>query len=103
MSVSLKPVRIDGRRQRSERTRQLIIDAYLRLVRRNWKMQTAIQIAEEAHCSPRSVFEGFHDLDRLTLATADFTIGPGEAEAAPEVAGDKETRIRSHLAIRAWT
>ena len=42
-----KPVRIDGRRLRSERTRQLIIEAYLALIRENpsTPMPTAQEIA----------------------------------------------------------
>ena len=40
-----KPVRIDGRRQRSERTRQTIIEAYLALLRESPHIPTAAQIA----------------------------------------------------------
>src|ERR1700755_2350913 len=57
----------DGRRQRIKRTRQALIDGYLRLLRRNPTMPTASQIAEEAGCSVRSVFERFTDLDALGL------------------------------------
>src|SRR5262249_6775212 len=92
----------DGRRRRSERTRQVIIDAYLQLVRRNLVMPTASQIAEEAGCSPRSVFERFSDLDTLNLATADYAIAQGRAEAAAcDVRTDRASRIRSHVRARA--
>jgi hypothetical protein len=92
----------DGRRQRSERTRQSIIEAYLRLVLRNSKTPTTMQIAEEAGCSSRSIFERFVDLDTLTLAAADYAIAQGQAEAvARDVDGDRATRIRSHVETRA--
>jgi hypothetical protein len=95
---------MDGRRQRSERTRQLIIDAYLRLIGRNWKMPTTMQIAEEADCSQRSVFERFADLGTLTLAATDFVFPQGEPIAAvPAVDDDRATRIRSHVDTRVLT
>jgi AcrR family transcriptional regulator len=65
-------------------------------------MPTAVQIAEQAGCSVRSVFERFSDLDALSLATADFAIAQGQAEAvARHVDGDRPTRIRSHVETRA--
>ncbi len=94
--------KVDGRRQRSERTRLAIILAYLELLRRNGVMPTAAQIAEEAGYSTRSIFERFTDLDALSLATADHAIAQGQAEAvARDVDGDRPTRIRSHVQTRA--
>jgi hypothetical protein len=94
--------KIDGRRRRSERTRQVIIEAYLQLVRRHLVMPTASQIAEEAGCSPRSIFERFSDLDTLNLAAADYAIAHGRAEtAACDIAADRATRIRSNVHARA--
>ena len=101
-STSSRAPRIDGRRLRSERTRLVIIEAYQELLRRNSVMPTAVQIAEQAGCSVRSVFERFSDLDALSLATADFAIAQGQAEAvARHVDGDRPTRIRSHVETRA--
>lgn len=101
-STSSRAPKIDGRRLRSERTRLAIIEAYQELLRRNSVMPTAVQIAEQAGCSVRSVFERFSDLDALSLATADFTIAQGQAEAvARHVDGDRPTRIRSHVETRA--
>ena len=101
-STSSGAPKIDGRRLRSERTRLAIIEAYQELLRRNSVMPTAVQIAEQAGCSVRSVFERFSDLDALSLATADFTIAQGQAEAvARHVDGDRPTRIRSHVETRA--
>ena len=101
-SASSRAPKIDGRRLRSERTRLAIIEAYQELLRRNSVMPTAVHIAEQAGCSVRSVFERFSDLDALSLATADFTIAQGQAEAvARHVDGDRPTRIRSHVETRA--
>jgi AcrR family transcriptional regulator len=95
-------LKIDGRRLRSERTRLAIIEAYLELLRRNPRMPTAIQLAERAGCSVRSIFERFSDLDALRLATADYAIGQGQVESvARHVDGDRPTRIQSHVATRA--
>ncbi len=102
MSVHESPLVADGRRRRSERTRLAIIDAYLELLRRNSVMPTAAQLADEAGCSVRSIFERFSDLNALSLATADYAIAKGQAEAAPrDVDGDRSTRIRSHVETRA--
>jgi AcrR family transcriptional regulator len=101
-ATSSGPVKTDGRRQRSERTRLAIILAYLELLRRNPVMPTAAQIAEQAGFSTRSIFERFADLDALSLATADYAIAQGQAEAvARDVDGDRPTRIRSHVETRA--
>ena len=65
-------------------------------------MPTAAQIADQAGCSTRSVFERFSDLDALSLATADYAITQGQAEAvARHVDGDRPTRIKSHVQTRA--
>lgn len=100
-SQGTKP-RVDGRRLRSERTRQSIIEAYLELLRRDPQIPTSAQIAKQAGIAVRSVFERFNDLPALTLATADYAIAQGQAEAAPrDVDGDRPTRIRSHVGTRA--
>lgn len=101
-TTSSSALKIDGRRLRSERTRQAIIVAYLELLRRSPVMPTAAQIAEQTGCSVRSVFERFSDLDALSLATADYAIAQGQAEAvARHVDGDRPTRIQSHVETRA--
>ena len=65
-------------------------------------MPTAAQIADQAGCSTRSVFERFSDLDALSLATADYAITQGQAEAvARHVDGNRPTRIKSHVQTRA--
>ncbi len=101
-----KPVRIDGRRLRSERTRQLIIEAYLALIRENpsTPMPTAQEIAARAGYSVRSVFERFPDLHTLRVAAADYGLAHAAALApARDVDGDRATRIRSQVETRAGT
>jgi AcrR family transcriptional regulator len=102
VSVHESSLATDGRRRRSERTRLAIIEAYLELLRRNSVMPTAAQLADQAGCSVRSIFERFSDLNALSLATADYAIAKGQAEAVPrDVDGDRSIRIRSHVETRA--
>jgi AcrR family transcriptional regulator len=98
----LRGRRVDGRRLRSERTKQLIIEAYLDLLRENPQVPTAAQIAERAGYSVRSVFERFADLLTLSLAVADYAFVQGAAQAVPRhVDADRQTRLRSHVETRA--
>jgi len=104
VGVSLKPVRIDGRRQRSERTRQTIVEAYLALLRENPNVPTAAQIAERAGYSVRSIFERFPDLLALRIAATDHAFAVGNAEAVPHNSdADRATRLRSQVETRART
>ena len=99
---SARAQKADGRRMRSERTKLSIIRAYLDLLNRTLVMPTAAQVADEAGCSVRSIFERFSDLDALRLATADYAIALGQSEAvARDVDGDRPARIRSHVETRA--
>ncbi|WIM14021.1 MAG: hypothetical protein OJF58_004990 [Enhydrobacter sp.] len=99
-----KPPRIDGRRLRSERTKQLIIEAFLALVREDPKVPTAVLIAERAGCSVRSVFERFPDLNALHVAATDYALAQAAALApARHVDGDRRTRVRSQVDTRART
>ena len=101
-AASPATVRFDGRRLRSERTRQLIVEAYLALLQDHRRMPTAAEIAARAGYSVRSIFERFSDLDALSLATADYAIALGQAEAEPrDIEGDRAARIRSHVHTRA--
>ncbi len=99
-----KRARIDGRHLRSERTKQLIIEAFVALLRESPAMPTAAQIAERAGYSVRSVFERFADLNALRVAAADYQFAHAAALAPPRhVDGDRRTRIRSHVETRAGT
>ena len=104
VETTLKPARIDGRRQRSERTRQTIIEAFLALLRENPQVPTAVQIAERAGYSVRSIFERFPDLTALRVAATDYAFAMGDAQAVPRnVDGDRPTRIHSQVETRAHT
>jgi AcrR family transcriptional regulator len=97
-----RPGRIDGRRQRSLRTRQAIIEAFLGLLRENPQVPTGAQIAERAGCSIRSIFERFVDLDKLGLAAIDHVIGLGLSTPVGDRAeGDRQSRLRFQVETRA--
>jgi AcrR family transcriptional regulator len=94
-------VETDGRRLRSERTRQYIIEAYLALLRENRGTPTAAQIAERAGYSVRSLFERFPDLLTLGLAAADFAFTQANTQAViRNVDADRATRIRTQVETR---
>lgn len=96
------PAKVDGRRLRSERTRQLIIEAYMALARETGQVPTAQQIAERAGYSVRSVFERFPDLNALRVAVTDQAIAEGRsAGALRDIDADRATRIRSQVRSRA--
>ena len=95
---------VDGRRQRSERTRRLIIEAYLALLREDPHIPTSARIAERAGYSVRSVFERFPDLLALRVAATDHAFALGNAQAPlRDLDGDRPTRIRSQVQTRAQT
>jgi AcrR family transcriptional regulator len=104
MTSNADPKRIDGRRLRSERTKQLIVEAYLSLLRENPRIPTAGQIAERAGYSVRSIFERFPDLHALRVAATDYAFVLGNAQAVPrDVDGDRQTRLKSQVETRAQT
>jgi AcrR family transcriptional regulator len=99
--LARKPTRIDGRHLRSERTKRLIIEAYMALVRETGQMPTAVQIADRAGYSVRSIFERFPDLHALRVAATDLAIGEAKAQSAlHNVEADRLTRIRSQVEAR---
>ena len=99
-----KPPRVDGRRLRSERTKQLIIEAFLALLREDPVMPTAVQIAGRAGYSVRSIFERFPDLIALRVAATDYALAQALALApARQIEGDRQTRLKSQVETRAFT
>jgi AcrR family transcriptional regulator len=97
--------KIDGRRLRSERTKQLIIEAYLALaLEMSPRVPTAAEIAKKAGYSVRSVFERFPDIRALQVAAVDYSLAQLAALAPPRGAdGDRKTRIESHVRTRSQT
>lgn len=95
---------VDGRRLRSERTRQHILEAYMVLLRESPRPPTASQIADRAGYSVRSLFERFPDLLALSLAAADMAFTKANAQAVIRNANaDRATRIRTQVEARAET
>lgn len=95
------PERADGRRLRSARTRQLIIEAYLALLRESPQIPTALSIANRAGYSVRSVFERFPDLHTLRVAaTDDAMLRASTQVASQQVVGDRAERLRLHVQTR---
>lgn len=104
MVGEIKSPVVDGRRLRSERTRQYLIEAYMALLRQSPRPPTARQIADRAGYSVRSLFERFPDLLSLSLAAADFAFAQANAQAAIRNAtADRATRIRTQVETRAQT
>ncbi|WP_428682191.1 TetR/AcrR family transcriptional regulator [Reyranella sp.] len=96
-----KPEPVDGRRLRSARTRQLIIDAYLALLRERPQIPTAASIAHRAGYSVRSVFERFPDLHALRVAATDEALLRGAATVAARPAiGTRAERLKVHVEMR---
>ena len=99
---SPRPAKVDGRRLRSMRTRQLVIEAYLALLRENPHIPTAVQVAERAGYSVRSIFERFPDLHALRVAATDYAFSlANEQSATTGFDGDRRTRLKLHVEMRA--
>jgi len=104
-----RPSRIDGRRLRSERTKRLILEAYLALAgEKSPQIPTAAQIAERAGYSVRSVFERFPDIHSLQVAAVDHALLQADPMPTHDTVGDRQTRIRAQIETRArscerWT
>ncbi|MDG1165698.1 MAG: TetR/AcrR family transcriptional regulator [Porticoccaceae bacterium] len=64
------PAKVDGRRLRSDRSRQVIVEAMLQLINGGNLVPTAQQIAVHAKVGIRSVFRHFEDMEAI-FATAD--------------------------------
>ena len=87
---------------RSERTKQLIIEAYLALAQREFTaVPTAAEIAHRAGYSVRSVFERFPDIHALQVAAVDYAMVQVAALApARDGDGERQTRIRTQVETR---
>lgn len=94
--------RVDGRHQRSARTRLAIIEAYLALLRKKPRIPTAEQVARQAKLSARAVFAHFADLQALGVAAFDHILSPGlSTPAGDKVNADRQSRIRFQVEVRA--
>ena len=102
VSAAGKSERIDGRRLRSERTRQSIVEAYLALAHENSpRAPTAVETAQRAGYSVRSIFERFPDIHALQVAAVDHAMAQVAALAPTRDSnGDRPTRIRTQVETR---
>lgn len=88
------PVGRDGRRLRSERSRQAIIDASLALIAEGNLVPTAQQISERAGVGIRSFFRHFSDMENL-FTTVDEQIR--DSYESLFVGGDRDGTIQQRI------
>jgi AcrR family transcriptional regulator len=84
----------DGRRLRSERSRQAIIDASLALIAEGNLVPTAQQISERAGVGIRSFFRHFADMENLFAAADEQN---RESTEALFVGGDREGTLAERI------
>ena len=94
MSKSEKNEVVDGRRARSERSRQSIIDASLALMEEGVLIPTAQQISDRAGVGIRSFFRHFEDMETL-FATIDDQIR--ENTEALFLGGDRDGTLEERI------
>jgi len=93
---------IDGRHARSARTRQLIVEAFIALLREKGEVPTAAEIAKRARYSVRSVFERFADFTELAVAAFAHIVQQGLSTPVGDKAeGDRASRLAFHVDVRA--
>ncbi|MDH3685481.1 MAG: TetR/AcrR family transcriptional regulator [Myxococcales bacterium] len=91
MHSAEKPISADGRLQRSERSREAIVQALYELVGEGILEPTAEQVAERAGVGIRTVFRHFSDMESL-FSEMDARI---QAEARPLLEGDSRDHAAS--------
>lgn len=94
MSESVEPEVVDGRRARSERSKQAIIDASLALMEEGNLIPTAQQISDKAGVGIRSFFRHFEDMETL-FATIDEQIR--DSTEALYLGGDREGTLDERI------
>ncbi len=65
----------DGRMQRSERTRALVVAAHTELLREGVLRPTAAQVADRAGVSRRTLWSNFKDMESLLQSTVEHWFG----------------------------
>ncbi|MEA3019657.1 MAG: TetR/AcrR family transcriptional regulator, regulator of autoinduction and epiphytic fitness [Actinomycetota bacterium] len=87
---------LDGRRQRSIKTRELVVDALLDLLRENGEQPSAQEVADRAGVSLRTVFRLFDDVESLlATAVAHQVARVGPLFAPIEVEGPLPVRVEA--------
>ncbi len=93
---------VDRRRLRTERGRQLVVDALLAYYDEGDAEPGAAKIAARAGVSERTVFRYFDDLDSLAAAAIESQVARvGPTFAAPRAGGTLEQRVAALVAQRA--
>lgn len=94
-------VKMDGRRARSAKTREAIVDATLSLLAEGELQPPTARIAERAGISVRSVFQHFADLEDLFLAVTDkHTNRVAELYTGTNYEGDLSARVDTFVGYR---
>ncbi len=84
----------DGRRLRSERSRQAIVDAMIALMEEGNLVPTAQQVSDRAEVGIRSVFRHFSDMESLFAIADEQT---REATEARFVGGNREGSLEERI------
>ncbi len=92
---------VDGRRARSQRSHDLVVEALLDLYRENAGRPSAAAVAERAGVSVRTVFRLFEDIDSLIeIAVAQQWERIGDLHEAPDSSGAPEERCSALVSQR---
>ncbi len=95
------PDQLDGRRMRTERGREAVIEALLAIYEEGVSRPSAAAIALRAGVSERSVFRYFDDRDSLIQAIVTFqTERIGHLYAKPNFSGTTTERINALVELR---
>ena len=92
-----KPVeeeKVDGRRARSQRSRQAVIDASLELMEEGTLIPTAQQIADRAGLNIRNLFRYFEDMEGLFAEIDEQT---RDANEALFLGGDRDGTLEERI------
>ena len=93
---------VDGRAQRSARSRDAVVDAMLDLLGEGSLRPGAAEIAERAGVSVRTVFRHFEDLEQLFVtATERQAMRIGPLLLAPPAEGSRAERVEGVVGHRA--
>lgn len=96
--------KLDGRRLRSTRTRQRIIEGFLQLLMEGNPEPSVAETARKVGCAVRSIYERFDTINELHGAVAEYAIAQARALAPLTKAdADRPTRIRDQVKTRAGT
>ena len=76
---------LDGRRQRSERSKQAIVNAALDLIESGVLVPTTQQVSDRAGVTLRTLFRHFNDKDSLFAAIDEATRGKLESLFGTEI------------------